>query len=140
MAIPNATVIELQKEGIVSVGDLDKFDKDNLEQIAHNLCRLASGAAAFTFGAKSQKRLFAATQLVKFYNTVGRTLTAANLQWDPIMKNFAKQWKSLEESRDKDDPSTPKITKDLFCDTYLAIRTLSLLLLVIYVTSLNKVP
>ena len=29
------------------------------------------------------------------------------------MKNFAKQWKSLEEHRDEDDPNTPKITKDL---------------------------
>ena len=37
MAIPHATVIELQNEGIVSVDDLDEFDKDDLEQITHNL-------------------------------------------------------------------------------------------------------
>ena len=88
MAIPHDTVLELQNEGINDVDDLAEFDKDQLDQIAQNLRRPAGGAAAFTFGAKSQKRLLAATKLVKYYDTVGCNLTAANLQWFPIMKNF----------------------------------------------------
>ena len=87
-AIPHNTVLELRNKGINTVDDLEDFDKDDLDQIAHNLCRPASGTAAFVFGAKSQKRLLVATQLVKYYNTVGRALTAANLQWNPVMKNF----------------------------------------------------
>ena len=113
MAIPHATVVELQNEGINTVDDLAEFDKDQLDQIAQNLRRPAGGAAAFTFGAKSQRRLLAATKLVKYYDTVGRTLTAANLQWFPIMKNFSEQWTSLEERKDEDDPETPTITKEL---------------------------
>jgi hypothetical protein len=37
MGIPNATVVQLQVEGIVSVDDLADFDKDTIEQIAANL-------------------------------------------------------------------------------------------------------
>jgi hypothetical protein len=37
MGIPNATVAQLQAEGIGSVDDLIVFDKDTIEQIAANL-------------------------------------------------------------------------------------------------------
>ena len=92
---------------------MGEFDKDQLDQIAQNLRRPAGGGNALTFGAKSQKRLLAATQLVKYYNTVGRNLTAPNLQWFPIMKNFSEQWTSLEERKEEGDPETPTITKEL---------------------------
>ena len=41
----------------------------------------------FIFGAKSQLRLNAATGLVRYYNTVGRALTATGLQWNMVL-NF----------------------------------------------------
>ncbi len=41
MGIPNATVVQLQVEGIVSVDDLADFDKDTIAQIAANLRRPA---------------------------------------------------------------------------------------------------
>jgi predicted RecB family nuclease len=37
MGIPNATVVQLQEEGINSIDDLVDFDKDTIEQIAANL-------------------------------------------------------------------------------------------------------
>jgi hypothetical protein len=59
MAIPNATVMELVNEGINTVDDLAEFDKETIDQIAHNLRRPAIAPAAgghhFVFGAKSQK-------------------------------------------------------------------------------------
>ncbi len=72
MGIPNATVVQLQTEGIDTVDDLADFDKDTIEQIAANLRRPAGsipdpapGAAigatiptpSFRFGVKSQLRL-----------------------------------------------------------------------------------
>ena len=85
MAIPNAAVNELANEGINAVDDLAEFDKDTIDQIASNLRRPAVAPAAgghhIVFGAKSQKRLTVACELVLFYNTVGRPLTAANIQW-----------------------------------------------------------
>jgi hypothetical protein len=112
MAIPNATVLELVNEGIDTVGDLSEFDKDTIGQIAYNLRRPPAGAP-FVFGAKSQKRLIVACELVRYYETVGRALTAANLQWTTVMKNFEIQWKALMDKKGKDEPETPKISKSL---------------------------
>ena len=71
MAIPHATVIQLQNEGIMSVADLVDFDKDMLSQIAENLRRpggripdpnpaapagTSIPSPPFVFGAKSQMR------------------------------------------------------------------------------------
>ena len=80
MAIPHDTVLQLQTEGITTVDDLEDFDDDDIDQVSSNLRRPPGGVGAFTFGAKSQKRLLLACHLVRYYNTVGRTLTAANMQ------------------------------------------------------------
>ena len=65
------------------------------------------------FGAKSQKCLGIACELVRYYNTVGRDLTAANMRWNNVMKNFEIQWKALKMKRDEDTPEVPKISKSL---------------------------
>ena len=79
MHIPHATVVQMQLEGIQAVADLADFDKDSLEQLANNLHHPGGripdpdpGAAAgatiptppFVFGAKSQKHLQVACDLV----------------------------------------------------------------------------
>ena len=123
MALPRATVLHLQTEGILAVADLSDFDKDTLTQIAENLRRpggrvpdpsplAAVGATIptppFIFGAKSQMRLKVACDLVKYYNTTGRPLTATNIQWDPVMSRFKELWNALKIRRKADDPVTPK--------------------------------
>ena len=128
MGIPHTTVVQLRAEGIEAVTDLVDFDKDSLQQLADNLRRPGGrvpdpnpGAPAgapiptppFVFCAKSQKRIAVACDLVRFYATVSRDLTAANLQWSTIMKNFKIQWKVLKESKGDDSPDVPKISKGL---------------------------
>jgi hypothetical protein len=112
MAILHATVLELVNKGINTVDDLSEFDKDTIGQIAYNLRRPPAGAP-LVFGAKSQKRLIVACELVRYYETVGRPLTAANIQWTSVMKNFEIQWKALMDKKSKDEPDTPKISKSL---------------------------
>ena len=68
---------------------------------------------AFIYGAKSQKRLAVACNLIRYYQTVGRDLTASNIQWNQVMSNFEIQWKALKERKDEDDPEVSKITKAL---------------------------
>ena len=51
--------------------------------------------------------------LVNYYKTVGRDLTAANLQWNTVMKNFDIQWTAPKEKKGEDSPDTPKISKAL---------------------------
>ena len=128
MGLPNETVVQLAVEGIATVYDLADFDKDTLQAVADNLRRPAGRIAnpdpaaapgatiptpPFVFGAKSHSRLLVATDLVKYYNTVGRELTAANIRWTHVMKNFEIQWKALKKRKDEDAPDTPKITRSL---------------------------
>ena len=54
-----------------------------------------------------------ACDLVRFYQTVGRDLTGANIQWNQVMRNFEIQWKALKDRKDEDDPDVTKITKTL---------------------------
>ena len=115
LGIPPATFTQMNAEGIEFADDLVDFDKDALKQLADNLRRPggAVAVAAFVFGAKSQTRLKVACDLVRFYETVGRPLTAANIQWTPVMKNFKIQWDSLQRRKKEDRPETPKISKVL---------------------------
>jgi hypothetical protein len=152
MGIPHDTVVQMRQEGIETVSDLADFDKDALQQLADNLRRpggrvpdpnpgAAPGATiptpSFVFGAKSQKRLLVATDLVKYYQTTGRDLTAPNIRWDPVIKNFEDQWKALKAKRDVDAPTVPKITKTLpvikwtesfkdFCYRKIGVRNIPL--------------
>ena len=86
MGIPHAMVIQLQTEGITTLGDLADFEKDSLQQLADNLCHpggrtpdpspnAAAGTTipmpTITFGAKSQKWLLVACNLIQYYNTTG---------------------------------------------------------------------
>ena len=122
MGIPHVTVVQLQAEGITSVSDLADFNKDSLQQPADNI-RHPGGCVPdpnptdqpgstiptppFVFGVKSQRRIATACDLVKYYKTVGRDLTAANLQWNTMMKNFDIQWTTLKEKKGEDSPDTP---------------------------------
>ena len=44
---------------------------------------------------------------------MGRDLTATNMQWNNVIKNFEIQWKALKTKRDEDTPEVPKISKSL---------------------------
>ena len=128
MALPGATRIQLQVEGINLVDDLAEFDKETIDQIATNLRNPGgrvpnpdpnAGIGAtiptppFVFGARSKMRILAACDLILFYNMIGRDLTAGAIHWDPVIKNFVLQWKALEDRRKADNPEVPKITKTL---------------------------
>ena len=121
-------MVQLHAKGIEVVADLADFDKDSLQQLADKLrCpgghipdpnpgappRATIPTPPFVFGAKSQKRITVACDLVRFYATEGHDLTAANLHWSTVMKNFKIQWKVLKERKGDDSPDVPKISKVL---------------------------
>ena len=126
MGIPHTTMVQMQQEGIQSVADLAEFEKQSLQQLADTLRKPGGRIAdpdpnapvgatipmpAFTYGAKSQKRLAMACALIMYYQTVGRDLTATNIQWNQVMSNFEIQWKALKDRKNEDDPDVPKITE-----------------------------
>ena len=80
IGIPHATMVQIQLEGIQSIADLADFEKDSLPQLADNLrkpggrivdpdpnapARATFPTPAFTYGAKSQKRLTVACDLIR---------------------------------------------------------------------------
>ena len=128
MAIPVATVNQLAEEGIETIQDLAEFNKDTFAQVLENLRKpggripnpdpnAPQGSTIpqppFTFGAKSHRRILAACDLIRYYDTIGRDITPQNVRWNPIIKNFEEQWKALTDRRVNDDPEVPKISKSL---------------------------
>eukprot|EP00957_Ditylum_brightwellii_P037074 2807035-Ditylum_brightwellii.AAC.1 len=64
MAIPHNTVVHLVNKGILTVDDLEEFQKSGIKQIAANLRRpVVPGALLLILGAKSVKRLTVACEL-----------------------------------------------------------------------------
>ena len=126
MGFPAQTYAHMATEGITTVDDLVDFDSKTLNQLAENLRKppgrvpAPGGPAgttiptpAFTFWRQIQKRLATAVDLIKYYDTVGRTVTVANIQWTQVMRNFGIQWKALKDKKEQDDPDVPKITRSL---------------------------
>ena len=126
MAIPHATVMQLSNKAISTISDLVEFDRSSLQQISGNLCRpgrripdptLGADPGAtiptppFVSGEKSQTRLEVACNLIRFYETTGRALTASNIAWAPLMRCFGKIWKNMKDNRKADEPNTPTINK-----------------------------
>ena len=85
MGIPHATVLSYNPKESILVSDLADFNTTSLKQLADNLrcpdgCVLDPNPAAqpgstiptppFVFGAKSQRRIAVACDLVKYYVTV----------------------------------------------------------------------
>jgi hypothetical protein len=128
MGIAADTQAQLANEGIDDVPDLSDFDKDILIQVADNLRRpggripnpdpnAPAGSTIaqppFFFGAKAQKRVLAACDLVRYYEMVDRKPTANNMRWNPVIKNFTQQWQALKDRKDGEAPEVPKMTKTL---------------------------
>ena len=110
MAIPGETIPSLQREGISTVANLLEFDEDTNNAIASNFWR---ANPMVVFGAKSQKRLTIACYAVKYYDAVSRPITAAVMQWDPVLKNFSLQYEAMKAQKDEMEPDTPRISKAL---------------------------
>ena len=125
MAIPHATVLKLNNEGIETPMDLSEFDKTSICQIADNLRQpggrvtdpddpdLTIPTPPFVFGAKSQQRLLVACNMIRYYEMIGRTILAQNIKWTPTMKNFKPLWQAIVDRKELKNPDTPIITKTL---------------------------
>jgi hypothetical protein len=142
MAIPHRTRVKLVEEGIVHPSDLRLFKAEGFKRLAGSL-RHPGGTVAnpdpnaavgalvttpiYVMGAKSWLRLEAAAELVRYYHSCNRPLTAANMQWEPTISFYSEYWGLLEAQLKDTPPVLPKITKALpimkwaeAFDTYLS--------------------
>ena len=110
MAIPAATRAQMVNDGAQAVEDLVEFNKEALKQVASNLRRPGGrvsdpnpgadpGATiptpSFVFGAKSQLRLSAAADLLRYYEMVGRDTTPATFVGILSSRTFGNSGKHL---------------------------------------------
>ena len=51
--------------------------------------------------------------MVRYYEMIDRELSASNMRWEPVIKNFTQQWKALSDTKDGEAPEVPKISKTL---------------------------
>ncbi len=108
MGLTNRTRLQsLLPEGIAFVADLAEWEDDDWDQWYANCRRPPKiqdpanvdaliDVLPFPVPVKSLKRLKLASRLVRFYQSVDRDLTAANMRWE-VIKNFDEQKKALDE-------------------------------------------
>jgi hypothetical protein len=112
--------VQLQTKGIVNIEDLAKFtDEETWKQVIDN-CRRPPKVPdvngnlveqeAFHLGAKSLHCLQVAAKCLAYYMATGRTITAANMQWNTVLTNFEVEWKALMKLKD-DDTELPVMSK-----------------------------
>lgn len=125
LAMVDRTVTQLALEGITGIVDLPEYTKTDIESITRTFerpARIVNGAGnlvnqpAFTFSAKSQKRMLTAILITTYYEQTSRVVTPAMMQWT-VMKNFSVEMEALKESVSPTEitpmKSSTKITKFL---------------------------
>ena len=112
MGIPHATVVQMRNEGILLISDLEEFSKEDIDNLANTLRKTpipnVTPPLNYTFGVKSQKRRIVAAEIVRYYVTVGRKITASDMLWNPVLKDFEVQWNSIKQRKEQDSPETPR--------------------------------
>lgn len=117
--LSNRTRLKLVAEGITNVEDMTEFEDEDWDNFAYTCKRPpqvadANGAlvnvAPYELPVMSLRRLKVASELIRFYTDTGRTLSAANLMWNTVGKNFEVQWKALKTAAKKDSNDVPKLT------------------------------
>eukprot|EP00957_Ditylum_brightwellii_P046038 3493071-Ditylum_brightwellii.AAC.1 len=105
---------QLGKEGIEELEDLSEFSKEIWKQVAENLKRPGGWMknldkkkdnnnpamvpqTTYLVRARMQKRLLEASELTKYYETVGCHLIVSNTIYETVIKSFTNQWACLKD-------------------------------------------
>eukprot|EP00957_Ditylum_brightwellii_P024133 1819820-Ditylum_brightwellii.AAC.1 len=60
-----------------------------------------------------QKRLLAASNLMRYYEMVGYRVTVLNTVYKIVIKSFTNQWANLKVQKQQAQPVVPRITGEL---------------------------
>eukprot|EP00957_Ditylum_brightwellii_P110372 8418320-Ditylum_brightwellii.AAC.1 len=121
MEIAKEMMAQLGKEGIKELEDLAEFSNEIWKQVAENLkrpgCQMKNPnrnpdnnnpatvpQTLYLFGARTQKRLIEASELIRYYETVGHHLTVSNTVYKTVIRSFTNQWASLKDSKRQMQP------------------------------------
>eukprot|EP00957_Ditylum_brightwellii_P005260 401435-Ditylum_brightwellii.AAC.1 len=107
-----------------------EISKDNWKQVTENLKRPGGWMknpdkvqgnnnpstipqAPYPFGVRTQKRPQEASELMRYYKTVGCRLTVVNTAYATVIWSFTDQWASLKDCKRQTQPVVLKITAEL---------------------------
>lgn len=110
MGIPPLTRAQIALvERISDPSHLIDQDEVTLQQIARNLSRPANGNAPYVFGASSLQRLLVMSDLVRYYASVGRSHTVANMNYSTTGRSFKLSYSLHDKKKlaDNKDPPVP---------------------------------
>ena len=113
MGLNAPTYKKLMEQGIKTPIDLIDFDKEGIDKVAEVIRKTIEKKDQNFVGAKSQKRLAEAADLVRFYNEIGRNIDSDSLDYDSVIRDFTKQWNAIKENKEAKDSDVPKILKSL---------------------------
>ena len=119
----DVAVTRITYEGITNYDSLKDFDKSSLEALPKTCINtippiaedVAAGIAAEAevHGANistiSVRRLIVASNAARYYSSIGRAMTSANMHYGNILSDFKIEWESYNDLKDKDSPTPPTI-------------------------------
>ena len=120
----DAATLRILYEGVTSFASLGDFNADSIKVMARN-CRetipavtadLAAGipvdeaeVPGTAISTQSMVRLTVASNAVRYYLSVGRDLTAANLHYNNVLSAFRIEYEAYEKLQKEDAPSVPSV-------------------------------
>ena len=119
----DASVVRVTHEGITDFRSLVDFDKETLQNLPR-VCKqkidaIAADAAnnilaepevpGANVSSISVQRLIVASNAARYYHSIGRTMTTANMHYTNILINFKVEYEAYEVMKKEDDPTIPKI-------------------------------
>lgn len=117
MGLNHNTRVALQAEGINAIEDLHDFEEIDIKSVATIVRKqrppgMVNGPY-LALSTLSQNKLSAASEYMRYFQTVGRETSAATVSYDPIIKKFTQHWSALKARKAAAEPEIPKITKTL---------------------------
>ena len=108
MGLPADVVESIANDGITDVDSLVNYYETNLRPIQKRVNR---DNTIGHFGELSFMRILTACHAVRYYNTVGRTITPGMMRWNHTLKNFHEGLKALRALTEKTAPEIPRISR-----------------------------
>ena len=108
MGLPADVVESIANDGITDVDSLVNYYETNLRPIQKRVNR---DNTIGHFGELSFMRILTACHAVRYYNTVGRTITPGMMRWNHTLKNFHEGLKALRALTEKAAPEIPRISR-----------------------------
>jgi uncharacterized protein YjaG (DUF416 family) len=120
----DASVLRLTHEGITNYDTLIDFDTKSIERLP-TTCKETITAivadedagvtaepaiAGANLSSISVRHLIVAVKASKYYTSIGRTMTAENMHYIRVLKQFKVEWDTYQNLRDQDEPDVPLIS------------------------------